>query len=801
MKLREENKEQNRKFHELAVEQRVDLLHHAYAEVFASGDTPKGEFTPFGVSAETLSPRVGREERAALQDTANKLNFLMTRYNMLGDAAFEGRVRELALLRFEYLFLMGDAEFTQDPELVADFFSKRGKPELVRPVLERLGEHAVEYEHLAERIIDHPIFCRVLGDSALAYRFRSRLHILLNDFDYSKEQAARALMKEGFDLQACDFNRWYKCEQDFGMKRGEKPYKPSAKEARWLEQFVAEHSGAEEVPSDAPEEDSFEEPNETALAVCDEEDEEPTREFHCSKEAIVALDVTINELASEPEGILWLGQIRPLTADHAALRLDAANLVEAKMWDYIWGGDFLDLAYQLKGANPHGRTRKGLTYNRWALTHEEHGPRIDPILAQDSCAMIIAGDLLVGDFDAAVKNLTAPELRPFRNEEKIKAAVVLAWETLQRPGEDDDRTDFEPPRAYLFRIAERFGEYLDATPSAAPYLRLARGEVASMLGEDEGAILGAIRNFDALERVYTKLGIEDRIRDRFLEVFDDVFDRDTEYMSLHSEVRGIVSAIQNPTFRKHVDDEAIAERLQAGIQRTLGKKSKLDPGEDESGSQKFVLTLYQNSRLRPYLDGRVDIRRMLDGMIDDVTRGADALLTVPYSLRNQGELSLGTSEVIEAYMIADKLRELVNPRKMGRLVAYLLALNSEMTAGSGFTLTSLIIDRMGEDSDPSYRRPDYFPASSAPKSAQRVEFLSNVFQRERELGGLDWETASTGVTNVVFRGTYVQPGRFYPRLDSVMSLLSSPVAELLPRIGLCHDAIKEHRILHEFLKG
>lgn len=793
MKLQESNKEHNRRFHELTGHQRVEFLQQAYSEVIQQSI---GEFTPMRISPEAMAARPGRDDRTALNDTANKLNFLMTRFNMERSPEYEGQVRELALLRFEYLFLAGDTDFTQDPQLVADFFSKRGKPELTHTALARMGEHAVDYEHLAERIIDHPAFQEHLGPEATIYKFRSRLHILIEDEDFSKEQAATALIREGFDLQGCDFNRWFKFESDFSIKIGDKPYNKSAEETAWLKRFVTEHAQQDQtVPVNS---------EETALVKAnDEEDEEPQREVHCSKKGIEVLDRSIRhtlDQKGEDPAFHWVKELSPLTSDHGELQVNSANLVEAKMWEYLWGGQFNELAQQLKGANPHGKTRKGLNYNKWALTHEEHRKTLDPILAQDSYAMIIAGDLLVGDLEAAIQDLNAPELQEYRNNKKVRAAVNLAWEMFQHPGESDDHDKYEPPRAYLFQVAQNFRNYLAETPSAAPYIKLASANQDSTLAADEGAILGSITSFGTIETVYTQLGIVDRIRDRFLEVFDDIYDRDTEFISIQSEVRGIVATIQHPTFRKYVDDEAIGRRLYAGVQRTLGQKNKYDPERDASGSQKLILTLVQNSVLLPYLDGKVDIGQVVNAMIDDVIGRHDELLTAPYSLRHQGELALDSSEVIEAYMIADQLRDHVDHERMGRLVAYLLALNSEMTVSNNFNLTSLIIDKIGKQADPSYQRPDYFPDSNARENDQRLEFLSRVYQRERDLGGLDLSTASIGVTNVVFRGTYVQPNRFYPRLDSVMRFLDAPIGELLPADGLGDNAIKEYRILREFLK-
>lgn len=799
MKLVEANKEHNRRFHELPADQRVDFLLKSYSEVFATDDTQKGEFTPPKLSPESFSGKVSREERSVLYDAANNLNFLMTRFNMLGDPQYEEHVKELALLRFEYLFLMGRSELTQDPQMVVNFYFKRGKRELIRPALERMGEKATEFEHLAERIIDSPVFEEHVGENTTTYKFRTRLHTLVEDDDYSKEQAATALIDEGFDVVACDFNKWYRFETDFKLQMGDKRYRISPKETRWLADFVAKRGGQATL-----EERTTETPATNEAPIVPIDDDEPSEKYKCSKEGLEALDAqvkyTLKEKGDDPN-FYWVKHLEALTTDHSQLNLDGANSVEAKMWDHLWGGQFIDITHQLKGANPEGKTRIGLNYNRWALLHEEHRKKIDPILAQDSYAMIIAGNILVGDLEAAVNDFNSAELQEYKNSEKIRATVNLAWEMMQHPGESDDHKNYEPPRGYLFLVAKEFQEFFKDAPSVTPYINLANANANAKLGEEEEKILDSLRGLDNLEKIYTQIGRADKIRGRFLEIFDIVYDRDTEFISILSEVRGIVSVIQNPTFRKYVDDETLRQRLHAAVQRTLERKNEYDPTSEESGSKKLVLTLYQNSVLRPYLEGSIDIRTMVNGMIDDVVDREEDLLTSPYSLRNQCDITMFSSRALEVYMLADKFREFVDVERMQSLVAYLLALNSEMTAGTSFSITSLFVDRLGEQADPNYKRPDYFPDRELKMEEQRIAFISNIYEREKKLGGIDNFKASTAVTNVIFRGNYVNPEWFYPKADSMLRFLDSPVAELLPKEGLGNDAIKEYKILHEFLRN
>jgi hypothetical protein len=796
MKLQESNTNHNRRFHELPSDQRVPFLLQAYSEALARADSERGEFTPVALSPEKMAGPVSREEKDALLDSANKLNFLMARFTMERNPEYEGHIKELSLLRFEYLLLRGDLALSHDPQLIADFFTARGKPELIRPALERLGEEVIE-TIVAGPLLDHPVFEQHVGDKTTVYRFRTRLHLLLKCEDYSKEQAAETLLSEGFDLHACDFNRWFATESDFKIQLGEKLYVESPNEARWLTRFIEKQTQTPSTTSIVSEQ--------TALTAVEEEGEEDTsRSFNCSKKAIVELNDEIQRsiaLEGSNPDTSWLRELAALTSDHPHLRLDSANAVEASMWDYLWGGNFIDLANQLKGAKPHGRTRKGLQHNKWALTHPEHQGTLDPILAQNSFAMILAGDILVGDLTSAIQNFNDPSLQRYRNDAKIRAAITLAWETLHHPGYRDEEENYKPPKNYLFSVAKSFHPYLTGEPRAVPYLTLLNACDVSELGQQEKKLLRSIDDFATIEKVYTQLGMADKIAARFLRIFDTIYDRETRKMIITSNAAGILTTIQDCIFRKYINDKRIGRRLYAATLRTLAGKNKQCPDMSALGGCKLVLTMYQNPVLRPYLEGKLELSKLLHGMINDTIEPDEHLLTAPYSLNNTGELDLLPERSIEAYMIADQLRTHVAPRHMGRLVAYLLAINSDMTAYTPIESVTSSLDAQGKKGNSDYQRPNYFPSSGAGNIAQRVEFLTNIYQREKQLGGLDRDSASIGVTNVIYRGTYVQPGRFLPGLDAVMRLLNSPVAELLPSDGLGNDALKEYRILKQFLES
>src|SRR5262249_2068694 len=145
MKLNEANKPDNRKFHELPISGRAEYLEQLYQQVYPLDENQRGEFTPAELPSEVFDGKITREQKQEFAATADKLNFLMTRLNMQGDPKLEGMVREVAKLRFEYLFLAEGYTLTQNPELIANFFVKRGKEALVRPVLAMFGEDAIRY--------------------------------------------------------------------------------------------------------------------------------------------------------------------------------------------------------------------------------------------------------------------------------------------------------------------------------------------------------------------------------------------------------------------------------------------------------------------------------------------------------------------------------------------------------------------------------------------------------------------------------------------------------------------------------
>lgn len=782
MKLVESNKQLNRKFHEMTPGEQVKYLLKAYSQVFAKTKKQRGKFTPAELAS--LGKKGGREK---LQPSIDNLNFLMTRFNMLNNPQYEEYVRTLALLRFEYIFFKGESENTQDPKLVADFFKRRGKSELIRPVLERMGGTAVNYDFLAEKIIDSPVFLENVGKDTQEYKFRNRLHGLIHDEDFSKEQTAAALMDEGFDLLELDFNKWYAFDKDYNLSSGRNKYKKSEKDSQWLRSFVERKKSGLESKMDSPD-----------VPKADDEEGDSDEEYKGSKTEIQQLDKQVKKaLTNRKEYNFYLvNQLSVLTSDYEKIDIDSSNKVQAKMWDYLWGGKFNDLIHQLKGANPHGRTRKGLNYNKWALLHPEHRKNINQVLAQDSYAMIIAGDILVGDLEQAVEDFNMPELQEYKNHDKLRATLSLAWEMMHHPGESDDREDYEPLRGYLFNVAKEFSEFLGEMPSAKTYLNLANATKETRLGDEEEKILKSMRNLQSIQKIYTQIGRD--VKERFLDVFDEVYVQDSEFCSLTSELRGIVSLVQDPIFRKYVDDKATADRLAIAIDKTLGRKNKSFPEEDKHGTKKMVAAMYNNPVLRPYVEGKIDIGKMVNGMIDDIIdrKNPETLITKPFSLRGQHEITMGISDTLEAYNIADACRDKVNPERMKDLVAYMIGIVSDGRMNNDFELSNLVISmKAKEEGNENVKK---IEADKDEKS--RFKFLSEIYLKEKELGGLDRERASIALTNVLFRSNYAVTRRYYPHIDTMLSFLDSPLVELLPTEGLGHDAIKEYKILHEFMR-
>src|SRR3989338_9701930 len=147
MKLTQANKKLNRRFHELPEEEKMSFLLRAYSQVYPTTHEQEGEFTPPKIDEKFKGGKPkSREEKRPIWDAIDNLNFLMTRFNMIHKPEYEEYIRNLALLRFDYLILSGKTEDTQNVGLVAKYFMKRGKREWIRPAFENMGEHGVDYD-------------------------------------------------------------------------------------------------------------------------------------------------------------------------------------------------------------------------------------------------------------------------------------------------------------------------------------------------------------------------------------------------------------------------------------------------------------------------------------------------------------------------------------------------------------------------------------------------------------------------------------------------------------------------------
>ncbi len=841
MRLLPNNKELNRKFHLMSENKQLEFLLNGYSQVFPESTMQKirnlgRTFRKLRVKPEELAKRKNHPLIRKINGYADKLNFLMSRFNMLNDPKYEKHIKNLCLLRWEYLFMKSDTDQTQDVDLVVDFFEKRGKPEYIIPVLHRMGEKAVNWDHLAQIIIKHPELEKYLGEEEKkVYELRTLLHDLVSDRDYSKEQAAEFLLKKGYDLIELDFNKWYAFEDDFSINLGDTKYEPDEKNDEWLKQFVenerkgdsADHKKDskdnkslddvidDETTEESVDDDNYNEDDEDESTGNDHE--ENTKELTKREQFVKYLEECkpftteylegyhnqLEEIINENklENIEHYKSLRPLFSDYSEVIINSKNKVQDKMWEELWSGDVPRLIYQLKGANPDGETRIGLNYVLWALTHDEHSKHINRNFGEFALAMVIAGDILVGDLHSAIENLKDPDVQIFVNNDKIKAAVNYAFGQWQHPGESDDEDndeDYEPPKRYCFYIVEEFRDYLKDHDAAQPYIKLLEAEKPEDINGFQLEILKSLSSLEEVEKYYTKLGMQDKIKSRFVEILEKTYERAVKYTFMMASTGRITKIITDETFKKYVDDETIREKLTTLVNDTLVKKSEYDSDKEDRGTKKIVAKFYQNPILKPYL-GEIDLGSVADKMIDDLI--SEDLINKPFSLRHQGELCfMGNSETIEVYKLANGCRELVTPEKMQDLVAWFLAIGCELKVGGGYEY-SILFDFVSSMDDNNYKRPDYLSASNKDGKKDRLTVVNNVYLREKELGGFDEKKASTAVTNVIYKGTYVQPGRFYPHIDSVLLLLNSPVAELLPKEGLGFDTIKEYHILNDFMKG
>ncbi len=797
MKLTEANKQLNRRFHELPENEREPFLLRAYSQVFPTAPEQGGEFTPPKIDDKFKGGKLkNREEKRHIWDTIDNLNFLMTRFNMLHNPQYEEQIRNLALLRFDYILLSGNTEYTQNVGLVAKYFMKRGKKEWIRPAFENMGEHGVNYDFIAEDTINSPIFAEQVPN-AKEFKFRARLHTLLHDEEYEKDEAASILMKEGYNLVEMDFNKWIAFDKDYRYGLGELEYKVSEKDERRLQDFVERQRPNPSLLVIRTEEDKDAEPR----VPKGEDEEEPNIELKNSMKRIKVLNRQIRNTAKKmgEKTPYWIAELSALTQDYKQIKIGTSDRIQSKMWDYIWGGDFLEFARQLKGAG-NGRTRKGLEYCKWALKNPKYKETINPTMAQDSYAMIIASDAL-GDLESIANDLNDPLLSGCKNEDKVRAAVNLAWEVMQHPTDDEHESEKEylPPRNYLLRVARELRPFLVQNESAQPYLRLIDATPETKLGEEEEKILDSLKSLEDIEDVFTKVGRESQIRKKFLQLFDKAYEKDSEFCGLYSSVTNILRLIQNPTFRRHVDDNALSEKLSETVHNTLFHKKNRWGEVDSGGTRKLVATMYSNPTIRPYIEGKVDMGKMINEAIDDEVRG-NKVITEPYSLNHNGEISMGSGEVLEIYELAESVRKKVDQEKMKDLVAYMMALVLDDRHGYGFSISANFM-KMKSDKEGHQMNRELYSPSKEDKRNMRFEFLTKLYEREKELGGLDPRRVENAVTNIMFRSNYVEPKRYCPHLDTMMQFFSTPLARVIPTEGLCADAIKEYKIMYDFLGG
>ncbi len=779
MRLVEGNKELNRRFHDMPQGQRLEFLLQGYGQVMAQPGSPQaGEFTPRTVDAAAIP---GLNTRS-VQSAQNTVNFFMSRLNMLHDPSHESKIQDLCLKWWEYNFVIAESNDTRDVQLITNFFSKRGKPEMIRPVLEEIAESLVDYDHALEPVLDHALFHVHVGQYATqVYRLRMRLHALMDGQNYTKDQAAAALIDEGFNLKALDFNQCYAAEKDYEIKQGRKAYKEKEKDKEWLETFLA-----------TPKEQRGQ--------------RKPAKEKKSESEEDAVSKKPLEKLAKGIEAVLGKGKkphymvqcLAALTQDHAELTIDPDNTVETKIWEKLWQGNFFGIPYEVRRTEGMSGTYDGMKYIRWALHQPEHTTGMNSVLLQNAYSMLICAELVLYRSDSADALLSSNALKGFHNEEKIKAAMNLAFRVLLDPIEGEDPKEYTPGHGYLLHLAKKFGTYLADNPDAQPYLSLLQSP--KKLTKLEKTILAETVDTAVIKDIYTARGMQNKIQAQYKKVFDATLAHETEFTSLYTSIRHLENIVSDATFREYVDDGTLRTWMAEAVHNVLSRKNRHDEDADQHGTRKFVVALYESSVLQPYLEG-TKRKEMIEGMIEEIVERKRDLYAEPLSLMHQGDVFfMDSSNALEAYMIADKYRQEIAPEKMQDLVTCLLGLCAEQTAGSDIVHAAFSFDQDARREDPTYTTPYYFPNFADDTINMQVDFMTKLYVRESILGGLNPQTASTFVTNIVFRGTYVQPGRFYPHVDTMMDLLNSRAAALLPQQGPGADAIKEFRILQNFVR-
>lgn len=426
----------------------------------------------------------------------------------------------------------------------------------------------------------------------------------------------------------------------------------------------------------------------------------------------------------------------------------------------------------------------------------------DPAALPDAHAALICAMLIGGKLDRAQGLLAHPTLQLYRDDGEIEEKVRLAWEHLTAPDPESPGNQ-NASVTYLAKIAFRFGQYLLTTESAQPYLRLF-GDNSGELEPESASLLDQLEDMDLAAAVYERIGQKEKAKSRVLQIFHCTYDEISTFHSDHIGIGEVPAMLASPALHRYFTREEIADALVQATERSLVQKNRWLPDRFQPGTARYVLKLSLHPDCAGLLQGKLDVPKIAKRMIaETINQTGREILTRRQALLDKREFSTDLGGILETYMIADRVREQIDPVQMGGLVAFFLAAGCDGVLGK-MSYCDLIetTERRWAEDDPSYPRPAFFKLAAS-RDADRGEavfsVLTNVYEREKELGTLNTEAVANAVTNVVYRGLAVTPNRFAPEVDFIRAFLRSPLGELYPKSGREAEAIADHRILGEFL--
>ncbi len=671
------------------------------------------------------------------------------------DPAFNALVTEISLLSWQDSLGKGDDTF--NPDMVARFLESREMdPGEISSRMYKMAETALKHDK--EEVFSSPALSRYLSSEDLQqYRFRCALHNLVIG-SKSRDEAARRLMNEGYDLKACDFNKWYAKEVQYNVDDEER--RALAADDNWLTDFIA---GAEK--------------SEEAAAAEASKSEEEKGEVSEKLIPLSTIDGDLDLFAPE-------------------FSIDRSNPVQVTICESLYRGDFPGLAGDLLEYAPMHESWEGVMYLVHVLKEKDQTSKMSRGLREIAFAGAVFGAIVGGRISLACTLLDDPEYDDVKDPEKVGVLVRYAWEVCNTPAPGNE----EPDRAFNYYFVYRLGDYLKECDGTQPYFDLlARhpGNSSADLSPEESAILEVTNDLELLAGLYTSLGRKSMIEERFLKMFDEVFDRATEF-GIYPDISRIVSLIKDKTFRQHTSPEKRKERFGAALKRMLERKDPCKKDEFDKRLRKVALEMALFPDLRPLFPDDVAWTDLVDTMIRD-TYDQD-FVTKPVSETNEGEVTFDKSLDFHSYYIAHQFREHATPIEMQKLVAWIAGLGCDLHIGGGFAFPALL--QAEEARDYGKPMPYYYREGTlAEMREQSIPIVERILEGEAVLGGLNPQLVMTSIGNMLYVASYAQPGRMFPTIDAMLALLSSRIGLLFDDSSPVSEAMMDYRILHSHMRA